>query len=206
MSLTKRDKEDITKIVLDILKNQGTMVDKKKSVRPDYDSWRENGIKSRLAGLIVAPEDYFEGDKKFFTWDEAMEAQKSMPDGWRLPTRQEWRLLCEEFGSPDPNEDYDANELCKNLHLERNGWVDSSDMDDYNKSPEKFEEILDQGTHGYWWSAGSYSSTHARNLGINGNYTDPELDNYKTYGFSVRCVAQSGYVPTNSETKEHNNE
>ena len=47
-----------------------------------------------------------------------------------------------------------------------------------------------QGTYGYWWSAGSNSSTHARHLYISGSYTYPEVDNYKTYGWSVRCVAQ----------------
>ena len=47
-----------------------------------------------------------------------------------------------------------------------------------------------QGTNGRWWSAGSNSSTGARDLYIYGNYTYPESDGYKTLGFSVRCVAQ----------------
>ncbi|MBQ9403208.1 hypothetical protein IJU22_01405 [Candidatus Saccharibacteria bacterium] len=49
---------------------------------------------------------------------------------------------------------------------------------------------VSQGTPGYWWSQGANSDTSARNLSIYGNYTYPEVGNYKTYGFSVRCVAQ----------------
>ncbi|MBO7720205.1 hypothetical protein J6S35_01015 [Candidatus Saccharibacteria bacterium] len=58
-------------------------------------------------------------------------------------------------------------------------------------------KVYNQGTNGNFWSAGSDSATNARNLNYNGNYTNPENSNYKTNGFSVRCVAQSGYVPTN---------
>ncbi|MBQ9403041.1 hypothetical protein IJU22_00485 [Candidatus Saccharibacteria bacterium] len=47
-----------------------------------------------------------------------------------------------------------------------------------------------QGTNGHWWSAGSNSSTRARYLHVYGNYTYPEHVHYKTYGLSVRCVAQ----------------
>ena len=49
-----------------------------------------------------------------------------------------------------------------------------------------------QGTYGLWWSAGSNSSTYARYLAIGGNNTNPEHDNYKTHGFSVRCVVFCG--------------
>ena len=49
-------------------------------------------------------------------------------------------------------------------------------------------KVYTQGTHGYFWSAGSDSATSARNLGYNGNYTNPENSVYKTHGFSVRCV------------------
>ncbi|MBQ9403057.1 hypothetical protein IJU22_00585 [Candidatus Saccharibacteria bacterium] len=47
---------------------------------------------------------------------------------------------------------------------------------------------VDQGTNGNWWSHGANSTTHARYLILNGNYTSPENSVYKTYGLSVRCV------------------
>ncbi|MBQ9403214.1 hypothetical protein IJU22_01435 [Candidatus Saccharibacteria bacterium] len=47
-----------------------------------------------------------------------------------------------------------------------------------------------QGTVGTWWSQGARSNTYARDLALLGNYTGPENNNYKTIGYSVRCVAQ----------------
>ena len=47
-------------------------------------------------------------------------------------------------------------------------------------------KVDNQGTNGYFWSAGSDSSTYARYLYVNGNDTDPVHDYYKTNGLSVR--------------------
>ncbi len=47
-----------------------------------------------------------------------------------------------------------------------------------------------QGTNGYFWSAAASSSTNARYLHFNGSYVWPELSNYRSFGFSVRCVAK----------------
>ena len=49
-------------------------------------------------------------------------------------------------------------------------------------------KVDNQGTNGYFWSAGSDSSTYARYLNYRGNYTYPEGSYYKTDGYSVRCV------------------
>ncbi len=51
------------------------------------DRWEKEAIVTR-SGLKIAPENYTEGDKEHFTWDEAMEATKKL-NGWRLPTQME---------------------------------------------------------------------------------------------------------------------
>lgn len=75
----------------------------------DFEAWERRGIYSKLTGLIVAPEDYREGDKKFFTFDEARAIPQQLDNGWRLPTRSELVCLCEEFSC-----DRDG-ELCTEL-------------------------------------------------------------------------------------------
>ena len=47
-----------------------------------------------------------------------------------------------------------------------------------------------QATGGRFWSAAPSSTTNSRNLGFYGTNVWPENDNYRTYGFSVRCVAR----------------
>ena len=47
-----------------------------------------------------------------------------------------------------------------------------------------------QATYGYFWSAAPSSTTFSRYLGFLGTSVWPERDTYRTYGFSVRCVAR----------------
>ena len=44
-----------------------------------------------------------------------------------------------------------------------------------------------QGAAGYFWSMGAGSTTRARALAFYGSYVRPEYDDYKSYGFFVRC-------------------
>ena len=45
-------------------------------------------------------------------------------------------------------------------------------------------------TSGFFWSEGAGSAASARDLNFNGVDVWPELSNYKTIGFPVRCVAK----------------
>ncbi|MBQ3271288.1 hypothetical protein IJH10_01640 [Candidatus Saccharibacteria bacterium] len=49
---------------------------------------------------------------------------------------------------------------------------------------------VNQATNGNFWSAAPSSTTNSRNLNFNGTNVWPENDNYRTNGFSVRCVAR----------------
>ena len=48
-----------------------------------------------------------------------------------------------------------------------------------------------QGSNGHFWSSSAYSSaTNAYNLNFNSSAINPQNNNNKGYGFSVRCVAR----------------
>ena len=47
-----------------------------------------------------------------------------------------------------------------------------------------------QATNGGFWSAAPSSTTYSRRLSFHGTVVWPELNDYRTYGFSVRCVAR----------------
>lgn len=131
---------------------------------------------SKLAGVEIAAEDYVEGDKKHFTWDEAIEAVKKLGNGWRLPTRKEWSLICEEFGYDEDGRP-SGGLLAKNLNLKANGWKD-------------FKGSLNSsGSNGYWWSSTASDTTYRYYLSYNtrnGLYSGGNNGRY--VGFSVRCV------------------
>lgn len=165
------------KTYLDVLMEHGFI---KQIGGISYKQWDKTGIRSKLTNLIIAPEDYTDGNKKYFTWDEAMELQKDLPDGWRLPTRSEWALLCEEFGQKDG--ELDAYTLATNLKLNRNGWYDFED---------KYADLT--GSDAYYWSSTPDSGTsYAYGLNFNASSVDPSNVGYRYYGQSLRLVKDMG--------------
>lgn len=168
MALTKEDKEDIKQMIAEAI--GGKSEDRTKM----FDDWKKNGIKSKLTGLTIAPEDYTEGDKKFFTWDEVMALE--LPDGWRLPTRSEWALICEEFGQ-DENGRLSGKKLEENLGLAKHGYLDDDD------------DLCNQGIYGYYWSSTAVSSAfYAYYLYFSSGGVGPAYGVDKSAGFAVRLV------------------
>lgn len=139
-----------------------------------FEEWEKNGIRSELAKVIIAPEDYVDGDKKYFTWDEAMALD--LPDGWRLPTRREWVLISEEFACCHDGE-LSADELIRNLKLNKNGWIDGRG------------QLHELDANGSYWSSVAYSTaTVAHGFDFGSDYLYPQYYYSKGFGFSVRLV------------------
>lgn len=185
MSLTKTDKEEIKKIVAEALAEYDSEIlhPNRAALLAELDKkWREDGIKSETTGLIIAPEDVEVDGKTFFTWDEAMTLEKEgkIPEGWRLPTRHEWVMICEEFGQ-DEDEELSSSKLAGTLNLRKNGWLDNEDNDN---------KVFGKGSEGNYWSSTAYStSTHAYLLSFFTTDVYPQNSFSKYYGFNVRCVS-----------------
>ena len=122
---------------------------------------------SKLAKVEIAPEDYREGDKDLFTWEEAMEAAKKVGDGWRLPTKDEWELIDKEFA------DGDSKKIQKELGLTLGGYSLAGARG---------------GSYGRYWSSTASSYDYAYDYYLYTSSTNPQCSNYKYFGFSVRLV------------------
>lgn len=181
MSLTKKDKEEIKRIVAEALAEGNKAYEEEQ-----FKDWEDNAIYLDC-GIVLAPEDYHEGERKFFNWDEAMEIEKKSNGKWRLPTPKEWMMICAELGT-DEDGVFDVEALEKNTGMKRNGWVWGDDIDDYRENSSDGDTLLSQGTNGYFWSATAKSGTHAYHLYFNSGNLNPQYNNFKGYGFAVRCV------------------
>lgn len=173
--LSTEIKRYIDEAIAEALKTQESQEAKKNVV--DFDIV----VTSKLAKVDVAATDYVEGDKKYFTFDEALEVQEKLKDtGWRLPTRSEWVLLCEEFGQKDNQ--LDSEILQKNLRLEKLGWEDGRGM------------TYSVGEEGNYWSSRPYSSvTNSCGLYFNASDVYPSNYYYRWYGFPVRLVRDTDW-------------
>ena len=142
--------------------------------------WREHGIKIPELGIIVAPEDYHEGDKYLFTWEEAMEISKKLPDGWRLATMGEWAMIAEEYGYGKLSDAEVAKDLQNKLGLVKRGYISAHD-----------NELRCKGDEAYYWSSTAHASIAnlAQILSFTTSNVNPATIIIKRVGYAVRCVA-----------------
>lgn len=152
-----------------------------------FDRWEQGGIKSKLANLIIAPENCNFVDLSinvgteidgnvYYTFTEAMELEEKvlLPNGWRLPTRSEWALLVEEFGQNEEGE-LDVGRLTERLTLPFTGYFGGG-------------SFRNGDTYGNYWSRTSHSDTNAYYLSFDASNIYPQDYNDKQYGFAVRAV------------------
>ena len=141
-----------------------------------------------LCGLLWDTENlaiggYEKDGHHYYSWQEAMNAAWSV--GKRLPTREEFRVLC------NLNSTWDA---------ERKGrWFGGNHDSDHKGSlflpaaglkRGKLGELADTSSSGHYWTSlpgyGSYGL--ADNLYFSSGTVFPQCSDNSTLGFSVRCV------------------
>lgn len=142
----------------------------------DYRQWEKDGYISKLAQVIIAPEDYVEGGEKYFTFDEAVKLEKKLANGWRVPTRHEWALISEEFAN-DEDGQLNPELLQSKLKLKMNGYQDIHN------------DIWSNGLEGNYWSITAYpAASNAYHQYFNSANVLPSDIDSRADGFSVRLV------------------
>lgn len=181
MALTKKDKEEIKKMIQEALMGPiREALMRQQDTAVELTTWKPKVLKkSKMLGIEIADKNYWEFDedgnkKEYFTWDEAMEIQKKLPDGWRLPTRSEWAIIAEEFGQ-DENGELNGTKLSEALDLPLSGYRDGG-------------STLSQGSSGYYWSSVADDNNYAYFLYLSSSYVSPQLNGLKWLGFTVRLV------------------
>jgi len=116
---------------------------------------------------------------RLYDWNTAMTV---CPSGWHLPTIQEWGVLTDAV----------SGKVLKST----SGWnsnVNGTDDIGFSALPGGRRHsngyFYDAGSYGYWWTATESGSGYAYLRGM-GYYNDgvDEGDNYKSFGYSVRCL------------------
>ena len=135
---------------------------------------------------------------RLYTWEAA---KKACPDGWHLPSEEEWRILERYLGMTQKEIEimYMRGDEFGTKLKRKNEWeVESNGNSDYNISgfdalPGGYRlfidgSFVDKGTRGSWWSStpdGVYAMR--RSLFLNKNGIDRDAAT-RTNGFSVRCI------------------
>jgi uncharacterized protein (TIGR02145 family)/uncharacterized repeat protein (TIGR02543 family) len=133
------------------------------------------------------------------TWGGSdVKCQGVCPSGWHLPSRAEWQTLVRAV---DPSAQltssgWDDNNVAGRKLKSKTGWYSNYGIDSvgFSALPGGYRSYDDgsfdnAGYHGYWWTTTEYgsSSAYRRGMGYYNDHVD-EYVNYKSFGFSVRCV------------------
>lgn len=133
---------------------------------------------------------YYENDNnggaqgKLYNWYAVVDSRGLCPNGWHVPTDEEWTSLSSSIGN-------DSGMLLKSTE----SWKENSGTDFYkysalaNGSRNKFGEFNLKGQFGYWWSSTESTDELAYSRSI--FYENNELyrkTHSKGSGFSVRCL------------------
>jgi uncharacterized protein (TIGR02145 family) len=153
------------------------------------EQWVKAGVEGRPAWC------YYDNDpkngKKFgrlYNWYAVTDPRGLAPEGWHIPSREEWTQLDENFGGIRA-----AGEKLKST----GGWAcegNGTNESGFNGLPGgirtdkgNFEYL---GQYGYWWSSTEFRPKYAyyRYLYCHSKKLFTYVNYYKDSGFSVRCI------------------
>jgi uncharacterized protein (TIGR02145 family) len=120
---------------------------------------------------------------RYYNWNAAMSA---CPDGWHLPTSDNWDML----------RDFVGGESVAGKHLKKkDGWFSGVGIDTYNFAALPGGIVLSSGSStsdgiiANWWSTREYDNDNAYSIRIHAAYEGAYWDPYdKNYLLNVRCV------------------
>ena len=125
-----------------------------------------------------------------YTWETAM---KAAPDGWHLPTKDEWEILIDYLGGREV-----AGGRMKDSEFWEHPNTDGINSSGFTARPAGYRNIanyagekffLGEGRWGYWWSSTLDSSSFAWSVRLHNSEASAITNDYNpNMGFSIRCV------------------
>jgi len=125
---------------------------------------------------------------RLYTWESAQRGCRSLGDGWRLPTDDEWRQLAKQYGgvSADSNE---GGKAAYRALLIGGGSGFNAMLGGGRDEDGKYARLE---AHGFYWTASESEPGNALfyNFGKGGLAFHRQTSGEKQRAFSVRCVRE----------------
>jgi uncharacterized protein (TIGR02145 family) len=123
---------------------------------------------------------------RLYTWNAAQRACRSLGDGWRLPTNDEWRELARHYGGLLEDSEQGGKASYNALRIGGSSGFDALLGGGRNVDGEYAR--LD--AHGFYWTASQTDAAHAwlYNFGKGMLALNRHEDTDKHRAFSARCI------------------
>jgi uncharacterized protein (TIGR02145 family) len=144
--------------------------------------------------------EYGEKYGRLYDWETA---KKAVPQGWHLPTNEEWdQLYRYADGTSGAGSPYESHTAGKRLKAKKGWSKNSNGMGDFDFSalPGGYGDsdgyFYDSGYYGNWWSSNEFDSLYAyyRYMFYSKEHAYWNYDD-KYNLFSVRCTQDSPFMP-----------
>ena len=125
---------------------------------------------------------------KLYNWFAKNDPRGLAPEGWKIPTDEDWRRLTDFLGG---QEESTGKKMQSTF-----GWADNengTNESGFSSFPagnrSEIGNFGDSGVEGSWWSSTEYGKEVAFLLTIRGWFSAPDIYSLdKKSGFSVRCL------------------
>lgn len=124
---------------------------------------------------------------RLYTWEAAQRGCRSLGDGWRLPTNDEWRRMAQRYGGL--MEDSAAGGEATYRALSSGGSAGLHALLGGSRMPDgRYDRLR---AHGFYWTASESSPSTAwfYNFGLGGQSLNRHSGGDKRMAVSVRCVS-----------------
>ncbi len=157
------------------------------SAMPDGKQWTTENLNADIDGSQCYGDAELNCRRygRLYTWDAAQQGCRSLGDGWRLPTDDEWRQLARHHGGV--REDSNDGGKASYAALLRGGSSGFNALLGGGRDDGQFARLE---AHGLYWSASESSPVSAwfYNFGKGGPSLNRHREGSKQMAVSVRCV------------------
>jgi uncharacterized protein (TIGR02145 family) len=123
---------------------------------------------------------------RLYTWEAAQRGCRSLGDGWRLPTNDEWQQMAKHYGGVRDDSDDGGKAAYMVLLIGGSSGFDA--VMGGRRSEDGQSARLE--AHGFYWTASESDSATAwfYNFALGGQLLNRHRDGEKQLALSVRCV------------------
>jgi len=126
---------------------------------------------------------------RLYTWQSARNACRSLGDGWRLPTDDDWRELARHYGGIADDSDDRGKAAYEALLRGGSSGFDAVLSGGRAAQDGRYDDLK---AHGFYWSASQSSPTGAwfYNFGRGSTGFYRQSDGEEQMALAVRCVSE----------------
>jgi uncharacterized protein (TIGR02145 family) len=158
---------------------------------PDGKQWMTENLNVNTGGSFCYDESELNCRRygRLYTWESAQQACKSLGDGWRLPTDDDWRKMAKHYGGIFDDSKDEGKAAYAALMIGGSSGFNAVLGGGRVPDEGKYARLE---AHGFYWTASEGDPATARfyNFGKGSSALYRQREGAKEMAISVRCVSQ----------------